>query len=103
MLFKRLTRLATVALLALTLAACATVGRDFDTNRVDQIRIGETTREQVREMFGEPWRTGIEDGKPTWTYGKYRWSAFSDARTTDLVIRFDQQGRVTSYVYNTTE
>jgi hypothetical protein len=54
-------------------------------------------------MFGEPWRTGIEDGKRTWTYGKYKWSAFGDAETTDLVVRFNQDGTVSSYVYNTTE
>lgn len=99
----RMMRWSMVALLAMIMVGCATVGSDFATDRVDQIRIGETTREQVRDMFGEPWRTGIEDGKPTWTYGKYRWSAFSDAQTTDLVIRFDDQGRVSSYVYNTTE
>ncbi|CCG97203.1 hypothetical protein MARHY3749 [Marinobacter nauticus ATCC 49840] len=54
-------------------------------------------------MFGEPWRTGIEDGKRTWTYGKYRWSAFGDDETTDLVVRFNNDGTVSSYVYNTTE
>ncbi len=54
-------------------------------------------------MFGEPWRTGIEDGKRTWTYGKYKWSAFGEAETTDLVVRFNQDGTVSSYVYNTTE
>lgn len=89
--------------LSLTFAGCATVGQDFATHNVDQIEIGETTRSDVQEMFGEPWRTGVEDGKRTWTYGKYRWSAFGDAETTDLVVRFNQDGTVSSYVYNTTE
>jgi hypothetical protein len=82
---------------------CATVGKDFDTHKVDQITIGETTRDDIEAMFGEPWRTGIEDAKPTWTFAKYRWSAFGDAETTDLVVRFNQDGTVSSYVYNTTE
>ena len=43
------------------------------------------------------------DGKRTWTYGKYKWSAFGEAETTDLVVRFNQDGTVSSYVYNTTE
>lgn len=84
-------------------AGCATVGQDFATHNVDQIEIGETTRADIQEMFGEPWRTGVEDGKRTWTYGKYRWSAFGDAETTDLVVRFNKDGTVSSYVYNTTE
>lgn len=84
-------------------AGCATVGKDFATHNVDQIKAGETTRSDIQEMFGEPWRTGIEDGKRTWTYGKYRWSAFGEAETTDLVVRFNDDGSVSSYVYNTTE
>ena len=89
-------------MLAVT-AGCASVGKDFATHKVDQITIGETTRNDVEAMFGEPWRTGMEDGKPTWTYGKYYWSAFGEAETTDLVVRFNQDGTVSSYVYNTTE
>lgn len=92
-----------VGLSLLLVVGCATVGRDFATHNVDQIEVGETTRSDIQEMFGEPWRTGIEDGKRTWTYGKYRWSAFGEAETTDLVVRFNKDGRVSSYVYNTTE
>ena len=84
-------------------AGCATVGKDFATHNVDDIKVGETTRSDIQEMFGEPWRTGVEDGKRTWTYGKYRWSAFGDAETTDLVVRFNDDGSVSSYVFNTTE
>ena len=102
---KSFTSVSAIALvvLSLTVAGCATVGQDFATHNVDQIEIGETTRADIQTMFGEPWRTGTEDGKRTWTYGKYRWSAFGDAETTDLVVRFNQDGTVSSYVYNTTE
>jgi len=96
-------KLMLMALVLATVAGCATVGQDFPTHNVDQIRIGETTRSDIQEMFGEPWRTGVEDGKRTWTYGKYKWSAFGDAETTDLVVRFNEDGTVSSYVYNTTE
>ena len=96
-------KLAGLAAGLITLVGCASVGRDFATHNVDQITIGETTRAEIQEIFGEPWRTGIEDGKRTWTYGKYRWSAFGDDETTDLVVRFNNDGTVSSYVYNTTE
>ena len=96
--------LAVLALSAsLLVAGCATVGQDFATHKVTDIEIGKTSRAEIEQMFGEPWRTGIEDGKRTWTYGKYRWSAFGDAETTDLVVRFNKDGTVSSYVYNTTE
>lgn len=85
------------------LAGCATVGQDFATHNVEEIKIGETTRDDIQEMFGDPWRTGVEDGKRTWSYGKYRYSLFDDAETTDLVVRFNEDGTVSSYVYNTTQ
>ena len=84
-------------------ASCATVGRDFPVARVSDIRIGETTQNQIREMFGSPWRVGIEDGQRTWTYGKYRYRAFRQASTRDLVVRFDERNIVASYTFNTTE
>lgn len=98
-----LVRSVSVGFVLAAIVGCATVGKDFATHNVDQIRIGETTRAEIQELFGEPWRTGIEDGKRTWTYGKYKWSAFGDAETTDLVVRFSPDGTVSSYVYNTTE
>ncbi|GAA3590433.1 MULTISPECIES: outer membrane protein assembly factor BamE domain-containing protein [Marinobacter] len=90
-------------LLTVTIGGCATVGQDFATHNVDQIRLGDTTRDEVQRLFGQPWRTGLKDGQRTWTYGKYRWSAFDDAQTTDLVITFDDDGTVESYTFNTTQ
>ncbi|WP_305042721.1 outer membrane protein assembly factor BamE domain-containing protein [Geoalkalibacter sp.] len=83
-------------------AGCATVGRDFSTSGVAAIRIGETTKTDARALFGNPWRTGVEDGRETWTYGHYRYSLFSPAQTRDLVLRFDKEGRVASYTFNST-
>lgn len=90
-------------LLLAGLAGCATVGREFPVAEVSRIQVGVTTQNQVREMFGEPWRTGVEDGDRTWTYGKYRYTLLGAPSTTDLVIRFDAQHRVKKYSFNTTE
>jgi hypothetical protein len=65
---------------------CARVGQEFAVSRVMELTIGETTQQEVREIFGAPWRTGIEDGLPTWTYGKYHYYLFSADDTQDLVI-----------------
>jgi outer membrane protein assembly factor BamE (lipoprotein component of BamABCDE complex) len=99
----RLFLLALLAAAALLGAGCATVGSEFPTEKVPDIRLGETTREEIRSMFGEPWRTGVEDGKPTWTFARYRYSLFGSEQTKDLVLRFDDQGTVVSYTFNTTE
>jgi hypothetical protein len=94
--------LAAAALLAV-LAGCATIGHDFPVDRVSDITIGKTTQDEVHLIFGDPWRVGIEDGERTWTYGKYRYRLFGDASTTDLVVRFNARGVVSSYSFNTTE
>jgi len=90
-------------LCTLLFSGCATVGRDFPSYQVPRIKIGETTQTDIRSMFGPPWRVGIEDGTKTWTYGKYRYGLFAETSTQDLVVRFDDNGIVTSYTYNTTE
>jgi hypothetical protein len=54
----------------------------------------------VERMFGPPWRTGIEDGLATWTYGEYKYSLFGATRTRDLVIRFAPNGVVSSYSFS---
>jgi hypothetical protein len=93
---------AALTLLACLGAGCLNVGHEFPVEPVQKIEIGATTREDVRAMFGEPWRTGIEDGERTWTYGRYRYSLFGEAATRDLVVRFDARGVVTSYTFNST-
>ncbi|MCG2746451.1 MAG: outer membrane protein assembly factor BamE [Desulfobulbaceae bacterium] len=90
-------------LFMLFFSGCATVGRDFPAYQVPRIKIGETTQTDIRSMFGPPWRVGVEDGTKTWTYGKYRYGLFAETSTQDLVVRFNDDGIVTSYTYNTTE
>lgn len=94
--------IAAFAAASLGLSGCANVGREFPTAYVSTIKIGQTTREDIRNTFGEPWRTGMEDGRRTWTYGDYRYSAFGPEKTRDLVVKFDDQGKVVSYTYNST-
>lgn len=83
-------------------AGCLNVGESFPVDPVNKIEIGVTTRDDIRQMFGEPWRTGVDDGRRTWTYGRYHYSLFSAAATRDLVVRFDQKGVVSSYTFNST-
>ena len=91
-----------VAMTALILSGCATTGRVFPEASVKQIVIGQTTKADIKTIFGAPWRTGLENGTETWTYGHYRYSAFKETQSSDLVVRFDHKGLVESYAYSAT-
>jgi hypothetical protein len=90
-------------MLMVSTLGCATIGQEFNVAAVDEIVIGQTTRADVERMFGPPWRVGVEDGNPTWTYGHYKYKLFGRAKTRDLVIRFDDRNVVRSFTFNTTE
>jgi hypothetical protein len=93
---KKIVALVFFVILNLSLTGCMpSVGRPFPVEQVRQIEIGKTTKSDVRQMFGDPWRTGIEDGYRTYTYGEY-----SVNNSRDLVIRFDNQEIVKSYSFS---
>jgi len=84
------------------IAGCATVGHDFPVDQIKNIQIGKTTKEEIRNIFGEPWRVGLEDGQETWSYGQYHYAMFSEKDAKDLVVRFNDKDLVESYTFNTT-
>lgn len=91
-----LTTLLLLVALSLPVISCMpSMGQPFPVKQVRQIEINKTTQAEIRQMFGNPWRTGLEDGKRTWTYGEY-----STKYTRDLVIRFDDQKVVKSYSFS---
>lgn len=93
---RSLTILTLFGALCLPATGCMpTVGRAFPVYKVRQIEIDKTTKAEVRQMFGEPWRTGLENGKRTWTYGEYGVNL-----SRDLVIRFNDQNVVKSYSFS---
>ena len=98
-----LLKLAAIGFVCIFLSSCATIGRDFSSNVVSQIKIGKTTKGDIELLLGTPWRTGMEDGMKTWTYGYYQYRAFRQTRTKDLVIRFNANNVVASYSFNTDE
>ena len=93
---KTLTTLILLAILSLPVTGCMpTMGQSFPVKQVRQIELEKTTMAQIRQMFGDPWRTGLEDGFRTWTYGEYTMKM-----TRDLIIRFDKQNVVKSYSFS---
>lgn len=93
---KCVTTLVVLVALSLPLISCMpSMGRPFPVQQVRQIEVEKTTMAEIRRMFGDPWRTGLEDGNRTWTYGEY-----SMTLTRDLVIRFDELNVVKSYSFS---
>ena len=92
-----------VVMMILLTSGCATIGHEFPAGQVSSIKIGETTQNDIYTTFGAPWRTGLDNGMKTWTYGNYYYSLFSDGSTEDLIIKFDKRGVVASFVFNTTK
>lgn len=82
------------------LSGCMTLGRSFDVAKVKAIEIGKTTEADLKALFGEPYRTGIDDGDETATWMHYRLSLFGDQRTRDLYVRFQRDGKVKTYSFN---
>ncbi len=89
-------------MMLLVTIGCATVGHDFPSSAVESIVIDRTTNADLLRMLGEPWRTGLENGRKTWTYGYYRYRAFGPTDTKDLYISFNDDNTVASYTFNKT-
>ncbi len=89
-------------LAASILSGCFTVGQEFARSRVGDIKIGQTKKQDIQDLFGPPWRTGLEDGHVTWTYGIYHYYLFGSDDTQDLLVKFDSQGLVRSYTFSST-
>lgn len=87
----------------LSCAGCASIGHQFPAGQVQTIRIGETTQNDIFTTFGTPWRTGIENGLKTWTYGNYSYNVLTESETEDLVIKFDKRGIVSAFTYNSSK
>ena len=85
----------------LVVCGCLTVGKNFRSDNLSWIVPKETSRKEIHEALGEPFRTGMDSGSPTWTYGYYKYRLFGDTCTKDLVIFFDKNGKVSSYTFNT--
>lgn len=93
---------AALSLLALVtaVAGCVSVGKKFPVEQVPHIEIGVHNKADIERLFGPPWRTGLEDGQTTWTYGDYKRSLTGAEHNRDLVVRFNGDGVVSSYSFS---
>jgi hypothetical protein len=90
-------------LLLASLAACVTLGREFPKDSVNLIKPGSTSMAEIEKIFGNPVRTGIDEGKLAWTYLNYKGSLGGSFDGADLVVKFDDRNMVSSYSFNSTD
>ncbi|MCX5789589.1 MAG: hypothetical protein NTX64_13955 [Elusimicrobia bacterium] len=89
-----------IFLTAALFCGCITMGTPFDVGKVPGIQVGKTTEKELRLAFGEPYRTGVEDGDDTETWLDYKYSLLGEQKTRDLYVKFNADGTVKSYSFN---
>ena len=78
---------------------CGTVGKSFNTSKVESIVNGVSTQSDIKKMFGKPFKIGIQNGQPIWVYENHNYSVISKNKSKDLIITFDSVGIVKSYQF----
>ncbi|MCH8207995.1 MAG: outer membrane protein assembly factor BamE [Nitrospinae bacterium] len=86
-----------LTLTVLLLVACGSTGKDFDPALTENIVNGKTTREEIRSMFGEPYKTGIQNGDPIWAYEYHEYGLSENNPSRQLIVVFGPDDVVKSH------
>ncbi|MBT5985838.1 MAG: hypothetical protein HOG74_04480 [Nitrospina sp.] len=78
---------------------CGTVGKSFNTSKIESIVNGVTTRSDIKKLFGEPFKVGIQNGQSIWVYEDHHYSIIRKETSKDLIIIFNPDGIVQSYPF----
>lgn len=96
---KNILRLLVVTLFcSLAIVGCGSVGKNFDTAKVKSIKNHATTKAEILDWFGLPYKEGTENGNLMWTYQFDKYVA-GKTDSKDLVILFDNNNLVKAYRY----
>lgn len=78
---------------------CVTNGKDFKSD-TSWIRQNTTKKSDVQMMLGEPYSVGDNSGRPTWTYGYYRYKLVGKSMQKELKFTWNPDGTVSNYSFN---
>jgi len=81
------------------LSGCVTAGDDFKSE-TSWLKEGHTKQEDVRMVLGEPRFVGNSQGRPTWTYGYYRYVLVGDSFTKELKLYWNPNGTLSHFSFN---
>ena len=100
----RYTVIIIVTIFVLAFGGCGgTVGKKFNTPKVENIINGTTTQAEIKTIFGKPFKTGIQNGKPIWVYEYNRYNLLRNDTSKDLIIVFGSSGVVQSHQFMSNE
>ena len=85
--------------LCMLVVGCGTVGKDFDSSKVEKIQNNVTTQLEILDWFGVPYKEGTENKHTMWTYQIDTWQAVGEGVSKGLVILFDDKNIVKAYRY----
>ena len=83
--------------LAIFWSGCGSVGKNFNESLYTKIAKGTTNKNDVKAMFGDPFKKGIQNGYPVWTYEYNYVNSFEKDIIKDMIIVFDKKGVVKSH------
>ena len=88
-----------VAGIVLISNGCGTVGKSFNTSKVESVVNGISTQSDIKKMFGKPFKIGVQNGQPISVYEDNHYSIISEGASKDLIIIFSPNGIVQSYQF----
>lgn len=81
----------------ITVSGCSNVGTNFEANLVNQIHKGKTTQSEIEHMFGQPYKTGVQNNHPAWVYEYDQYRAIGADSSKDLLVVFNDDKTVRLY------
>ena len=87
--------------LCLLLAGCASLGKNFKEEMINEIVRCKTSESKVRELFGKPYKEGVQSGYKTLKW-YYSMATFGYATTKTLIVFINDDGVIVDYALNPT-
>ena len=76
---------------------CGSTGKNFNESLYKNIIIGTTTYKEIQDMFGPPFKKGVQNGSKFWTYEYNAYNSLGENITKDIVVVFTPSGVVKSH------
>ncbi|SMF78838.1 outer membrane protein assembly factor BamE domain-containing protein [Pseudobacteriovorax antillogorgiicola] len=96
---KQMFKVAVSGLILGTLStSCVTRGENFSSDYA-WIKENKTKKADVQKVLGQPFAVGYSSGRPTWTYGYYKFRLFGESQTKELKLYWEDD-TVDSFSFN---
>ena len=77
---------------------CVTEGRDFRSD-ISWIKSNKTTKDDVQLLLRDPYSVGNSGGRPTWTYGYYKYQLIGPSHQKELKLYWNPDGTINTFSF----